>query len=387
MKHYVLSLVSLLFMQMHLFAGNRQLSDTIHAERWSTTTSSWDKYYYSKYYANPTCEWTDSVYTSVWNTSTNTYDYNTKTCYSMNANNTINYYTSYSYSGGVFNPYYKGIYVYSGSKNTEFIFQLWKTHLNAFRNDSRNVYHFGSLGLTDTVFYLAWDTVAINWKPNTKTVSVYNSDSTTSATYSYRYIPSTSTYMNTSKYDYSYNGAKKLTTYVYYTWDTTTSTWSTKSRYTYGYNAFNQSTSFLSETWDNVASVWKNAYKYEYTLNANGQTTFEQDYAWETATSSWKANYRYIYVLGCLVLNGIEDVLRLSMEVYPNPTASLLSFDVPVSAGFTQVEITDITGRTLLSDVPKVGQNTLNIESLNAGQYFIHFMGENGKVTRTFIKH
>lgn len=68
------------------------------------------------------------------------------------------------------------------------------------------------------------------------------------------------------------------------------------------------------------------------------------------------------------------------LKIYPNPVASELHIDS--NSAVQQLQVFDMQGRLVLT-----GQNTtLNVSALSTGNYFIRITGENGSVTKQFIK-
>jgi hypothetical protein len=71
-----------------------------------------------------------------------------------------------------------------------------------------------------------------------------------------------------------------------------------------------------------------------------------------------------------VVCNGIEELYGSIISVYPNPTAGLVTIDLPMPTVFTYVEIRDALGKLVLKEELKHEKNVLNIEGLANGLYF-----------------
>ena len=74
----------------------------------------------------------------------------------------------------------------------------------------------------------------------------------------------------------------------------------------------------------------------------------------------------------------IETALEYS--VYPNPAADVLN--ISVSENNTSISIYDIVGKNISEMKLVNGNNTLNIENLNAGVYF-YSIKRNGIIIET----
>ena len=72
-------------------------------------------------------------------------------------------------------------------------------------------------------------------------------------------------------------------------------------------------------------------------------------------------------------------------EVYPNPTKDILNFENFENQNITSIAIMDVTGKYVILKFGKL-DNSINIESLNSGVYFIKISTEKGLATLKFIK-
>ncbi len=80
----------------------------------------------------------------------------------------------------------------------------------------------------------------------------------------------------------------------------------------------------------------------------------------------------------------IADNRAEFIKLYPNPTSSILNFS---NKGLinTPVQIVDITGKIILST--KISsENTLHVEALNSGVYFVQLKVEGQNISHKFIK-
>ena len=70
---------------------------------------------------------------------------------------------------------------------------------------------------------------------------------------------------------------------------------------------------------------------------------------------------------------------ELSFEIYPNPTSDILNIKTLSSIS---VQIIDLQGRVLLAET----SNSLDVSTLQPGQYFVRITSNNGTFTKPFIK-
>lgn len=73
----------------------------------------------------------------------------------------------------------------------------------------------------------------------------------------------------------------------------------------------------------------------------------------------------------------ISEEKQNFIEVFPNPTSDILSFDMK-SSNPANFMICDIQGREIFRGNANVGMNNVNVENLNSGLYFIQFVDKNG---------
>lgn len=87
-------------------------------------------------------------------------------------------------------------------------------------------------------------------------------------------------------------------------------------------------------------------------------------------------------------LTGINEneEFNKSLSIYPNPVNSVLNFNLDkISKSFVTIEITNVLGNVVLSEV--INTNSISLEKINKGIYFITVKTENGAENKTkFIK-
>ena len=83
---------------------------------------------------------------------------------------------------------------------------------------------------------------------------------------------------------------------------------------------------------------------------------------------------------------GVESLKEITFSVFPNPTTGMLH--VQCSEPVQQIEIYDLSGRRIMSCNGQAEQlNTLNVNSLTSGVYFIriHTQDNQSSISK-FIK-
>ena len=77
-----------------------------------------------------------------------------------------------------------------------------------------------------------------------------------------------------------------------------------------------------------------------------------------------------------------------TISVWPNPAQDVLKVqNVSVGSGTSRVYIHDVTGRIISQSILKTGVNSIQVQSLLSGTYFVCVKHSNGEViNRKFVK-
>jgi hypothetical protein len=92
----------------------------------------------------------------------------------------------------------------------------------------------------------------------------------------------------------------------------------------------------------------------------------------------------------CTTVSGLknETPQEISARIFPNPTQNLLNLEIPERVLAVSVQLTDLTGKTILSkDLKTADQKQLNLENLKPGIYLLILQCEKGKTVRRIIKN
>lgn len=84
-------------------------------------------------------------------------------------------------------------------------------------------------------------------------------------------------------------------------------------------------------------------------------------------------------------LNNNDYVFDNSVFIYPNPATTVLNYNVTANTTITAISIHDISGKVVFSNANLIS-NTIDIESLSSGVYFVTFQSDKNSVTKKFIK-
>jgi hypothetical protein len=90
-------------------------------------------------------------------------------------------------------------------------------------------------------------------------------------------------------------------------------------------------------------------------------------------------------VFGKNVTLGVSAIANDALSIYPNPAADRLTIQTG-SADITTVEISDLTGQIVGRYELSNGNNTIGIENLNTGSYFIRVSDKATSSVKKFVK-
>lgn len=166
-----------------------------------------------------------------------------------------------------------------------------------------------------------------------------------------------------------------------YTFITGTSVKEKAGRQIYSYDANNNRTQYVYQKWNSGSSAWVNNSKNTYEYNTNGDRIAEAGYSsWVDASSYYANHARNEYI--CTQINtGIGDMAELAFKLYPNPVTNN-RFTIQATQSGTYF-LNDMQGRTIQQGTIVIGENNINIPSLQAGIYVVKI---NNKIFKLVVE-
>lgn len=80
---------------------------------------------------------------------------------------------------------------------------------------------------------------------------------------------------------------------------------------------------------------------------------------------------------------GINEPLNENVSIYPNPANNILHV---TANGYNKMEIINFLGQVVMSENVSNTNFEVNVADLNSGVYFVRLQGENGTITKKFVK-
>jgi len=81
---------------------------------------------------------------------------------------------------------------------------------------------------------------------------------------------------------------------------------------------------------------------------------------------------------------GVQQQLSSSIKLFPNPTTSLITLQIPNNVSIDKIMVTDITGKIILQQTQNTTQ--VNVEKLSSGMYILETFSGSEKFICKFIK-
>lgn len=98
---------------------------------------------------------------------------------------------------------------------------------------------------------------------------------------------------------------------------------------------------------------------------------------------SWQVDPGTTFSEDCMYLGTDEINLTNLISVYPNPTASQLTIDIPGNIEFKNIFVSNLWGQLIKT---KIVQNSVDVSALKSGLYFITIETKEGRIIKKFIK-
>lgn len=249
----------------------------------------------------------------------------------------------------------KMIYTYSGNNLTSQTFQIWNSSAGALVNSWRisNTYN-----TNDQVISLTVE----NWTSGTWVNDIRN-------------------------VNYIYAGTD-LTDFETETWNTSTMAYERNGKTSQTYDVNHRVQHSLTMKWNATTASWNNDFKTDYTYAANGTMSSAYRQVWDDTSAAWKNDFKgeYYYRTGYVGVNE-SSAENSAFEIHPNPATDRITVSIS-GKGSSSLVITDLSGKTVMTlEANQAGPFSVNIESLEAGLYFMELRNEQGAANRKFMKN
>ena len=296
-------------------------------------------------------------------------------------------------NGWAGNPYYKEInFVYDANNNlTSELDQNWDgtAWVNNWQYTST---YDANNNLTSTLRQNWSDTAWVNYWQSTYTYDANNNQTST-----LRQNWNGTVWVNSSQYTYTYDANNNQTSALGQSWNGTA--WVNSWLYTSTYDVNNNLTIRLGQNW--FGAAWVNFWQYTYTYDVNNNLTSELRLKWNGTTwvNYWQSTYTYdvnnfkkcytykywnstgtainsgdssIYYFH--TITGVNELMAQNENIiiYPNPATDIVTLNINnANNKDLEINIYDITGTLVKSEILKQNQQKINIGDLSNGVYMV----------------
>lgn len=293
----------------------------------------------------------------------------------------------------------------SNNLATEQIFQFWDIVTSQFVNSLKTDFFYNGNDLTETITY-EW--MANSWQEGERAVYTYNSGIPNDAI-KYNWDTNTSTWLNSEKFEFTYNSSDKLVETIFLIWDNNTSSWINDRLEMFSYSSdiliskeidewngsgwenhtfttyTSDSSNFIIEKlkteWD--GSTYINEKRTLRTNNSDGNPTEMIDQNW--MANSWTNGTRDRRTYPDCNL-AVTEQENLDFTVSPNPSSEniTISSTLHIEANVT---ISDNNGRIVHTGSIEGNNRTIDISQLSEGIYFITIESKQTRVIKKIVKN
>lgn len=139
-------------------------------------------------------------------------------------------------------------------------------------------------------------------------------------------------------------------------------------------NAFDNADAYISHY---VNAAWDVSATASATLNADGRYELSR---------SGVSSLSPFAVFDSTTAVGVDEAEELTVSFYPNPTIDVLTYNLNGANGNTNIDLFDMNGKVVASDIAQGTRGTMDVSNLPAGIYTVRIVNENSVTTARMIK-
>ncbi len=249
----------------------------------------------------------------------------------------------------------KYYYTYEDDLLTSTRTMVWDDYLEQWVNQRLGQYSYNDAGDMDSVLMQSWDSESESWE-------------------------------SSEKYSYYYNEWGSIDSIVTVEWNNEQVLWENYSRIIISYDDNGRATLQVNQFWDDDTQQWINWSRSIKDYNEQGiMTTFTYQ-NWNSDTENWKNNSKYVLFWSEIEVHGIDEETAGNITIYPNPASETITILAPASLTNKNIKIFSITGQMVETILINGSTNTINVNGIPSGLYFIKFITNHGMITKQFVK-
>ena len=240
---------------------------------------------------------------------------------------------------------------------------------SAFTND-------GNGNATEVITQL-WN--GVQWNNSTRTTSTYDGNGNETQLINQQW-DGVSAWTNITRSTSTYNGSNEVLTTISDKWKS--GNWEPDSKETNSYDGSGFLTNNLSQTWNGAS--WDDKNQTNNIKNPDGTVLQATDQSWDGV--KWNNTERFSYTYDSATGYSELSSDKTDFTIYPNPASDFIRIKTNKSISGTDYYFADQSGKTVLKGKMNSESNSIDINSLANGVYFLHF-GEGREFTFKVVKN
>jgi hypothetical protein len=374
----------------------------------------------------------DSLYADSWNSSTSTWENMAKTEYTYNEmmQNTVQLSSDWDMEASAWiNTTRDEVFYDATGYVSSFISSEWDAQTNNWVYAFKAEFVYNETGVGEMLAYI-WNAETSEWDLLSKLTITVNASGDPILMLTSVFDAGSGTWFDVWKSEFTYDGDGNLSMTIDSEFSFTTFSWVFSIKYVYAYNANNYESEEIRYTWDETTSAWLNSYKHELAYDDSGNQdvlnvfnwngsqwvySIMQDYTYNMAYPiseivvpalngpDWQFNYMPVSItysnqpLPVRSMNTGRDMYYYSeqnatsviqnnaivSQVMPNPAVDRITVRL-ADGKQAKLEIYNLSGRVVLSN-EVIDNQSIVIDQLASGTYFYRIISANEMTTGKLV--
>lgn len=240
------------------------------------------------------------------------------------------------------------------------VVQHWNT-TGPWLNYSIDEYAYNASGLVIDNLYGSWNTTTSSWDYQGDEITNYTASGKASEITTLNYDGTS--WVNTSRYIFTYDANNNELTRTTQNWNTTASVWDNFQLIEYTYNSSNQTVLYIYKEWDIPSLSWKNKSRIDYGYLSNTKMGYKTNATWNITSSAWVFGSQYLYTYTAANLLDTETTQYYNTTSFTWQNINLIDHNYDVNGN--EIEIQESNWNTTTSNWQFTSRKTFEFSGLN----------------------
>ena len=281
----------------------------------------------------------------------------------------------------------------------------WSDNTSIWLPSSKSETTYDSLGKQIQVVNYSWKTELSNWIAQDKTINTYDSKSNLTEDLIYTWSSVSRTWIPNTRNTHTYNAFGYESLWQCFTYNLSTQTWMDDFNLEMDFDEFGNLWHSLELYSKDSAGEWTDKFKVDYRFNlAFDQNEIALPFVWEgkvpvhmylgfmawrwnNSTKEWYEKVKLDYYYSEFTGSGIDPITQIQpILIYPNPVTDFIVIETEQPAKPMLFELTDITGKQVISITLNGARNQVSVSGLPDGLYLYRIIRNGGSYQGKVIK-